>query len=338
MLQAGKSVSNTRWPRRASSASAVDLPVPDMPDDSAFVEPPAGDADDGQLGQRAGEEATAGAFVEQVLSIEEGPGEAPQDADDPLRTLRQSGHAAGWFAGVAGGGLQLVFGLFCGGQPGGYAGGQLTFEDHPCEKRNPVGGGDVAAFAGDGADGEPGCGGAERRLERDAVSECAREPGCRGGECGATAIRRIHHSTRFDSGRVAQCGEAGVTSPRALSRTASRTGRPAVRGGSSSTPSQRRGLLSTWPTMPAYMPRARDRASSDTTSLLGIGLQFLHLYSGALGSNADFPYPEPGTLPRVEEISCPKAAPAGSRKSLGRAKRTLWPAGGSRRDRKDVVG
>jgi hypothetical protein len=31
MLQADKSASITRWPRRASSASAVDLPVPDMP-------------------------------------------------------------------------------------------------------------------------------------------------------------------------------------------------------------------------------------------------------------------------------------------------------------------
>ena len=36
-------------------------------DGSAFVEPPAGDPDDGQLGQRAGEEAAAGAFVEQVV-------------------------------------------------------------------------------------------------------------------------------------------------------------------------------------------------------------------------------------------------------------------------------
>ena len=31
MLQADKSVSTTRWPRRASSAIAVDLPVPDIP-------------------------------------------------------------------------------------------------------------------------------------------------------------------------------------------------------------------------------------------------------------------------------------------------------------------
>ena len=31
MLQAGKSASTTRWPRRAKSASAVDLPVPDIP-------------------------------------------------------------------------------------------------------------------------------------------------------------------------------------------------------------------------------------------------------------------------------------------------------------------
>ena len=31
MLQADKSASITRWPRRASSASAVDLPVPDIP-------------------------------------------------------------------------------------------------------------------------------------------------------------------------------------------------------------------------------------------------------------------------------------------------------------------
>jgi hypothetical protein len=31
MLQAGKSASTTRWPRRANSASAVDLPVPDIP-------------------------------------------------------------------------------------------------------------------------------------------------------------------------------------------------------------------------------------------------------------------------------------------------------------------
>jgi hypothetical protein len=41
-------------------------------------------------------------------------------------------------------------------------------------------------------------------------------------------------------------------------------------------PSQRCGLLSTWPAMPAYMPSARARTSSDTTCLLGIGLQFLH--------------------------------------------------------------
>jgi hypothetical protein len=31
MLQTDKSVSTTRWPRRASSAIAVDLPVPDIP-------------------------------------------------------------------------------------------------------------------------------------------------------------------------------------------------------------------------------------------------------------------------------------------------------------------
>jgi hypothetical protein len=31
MLQADKSASTTRWPRRANSASAVDLPVPDIP-------------------------------------------------------------------------------------------------------------------------------------------------------------------------------------------------------------------------------------------------------------------------------------------------------------------
>jgi hypothetical protein len=31
MLQADKSASTTRWPRRANSASAVDLPVLDMP-------------------------------------------------------------------------------------------------------------------------------------------------------------------------------------------------------------------------------------------------------------------------------------------------------------------
>lgn len=36
--------------------------------------------------------------------------------------------------------------------------------------------------------------------------------------------------------------------------------------------------------MPAYMPRARESASSDMTCLPGIGLQFLHLCSGALGS------------------------------------------------------
>jgi hypothetical protein len=31
MLQAGKSASTTRWARRASSASALDSPVPDIP-------------------------------------------------------------------------------------------------------------------------------------------------------------------------------------------------------------------------------------------------------------------------------------------------------------------
>ena len=35
-------------------------------------------------------------------------------------------------------GLQLVFGLFCGGHLGGYASGQSTVEDHLREKRNSV--------------------------------------------------------------------------------------------------------------------------------------------------------------------------------------------------------
>ena len=47
--------------------------------------------------------------------------------------------------------------------------------------------------------------------------------GAAAASAAPTAIRRIHHSTRFDSGCAAQCGEAGVTSPRALSRTASRS-------------------------------------------------------------------------------------------------------------------
>ena len=38
-----------------------------LTDGPAFIEPAASDADDGQLGQRAGEEAAARAFVEQVL-------------------------------------------------------------------------------------------------------------------------------------------------------------------------------------------------------------------------------------------------------------------------------
>jgi hypothetical protein len=55
--------------------------------------------------------------------------------------------------------------------------------------------------------------------------------GAAAASAAPTAIRRFHQSTRFDSGCAAQCGEAGVTSPRARSRTASRTlaGRPAER-------------------------------------------------------------------------------------------------------------
>lgn len=39
MLQADKSVSTTRWPRRASSVIAVDLPVPDIPVIRTWVTP-----------------------------------------------------------------------------------------------------------------------------------------------------------------------------------------------------------------------------------------------------------------------------------------------------------
>ena len=37
-------------------------------------------------------------------------------------------------------------------------------------------------------------------------------------ECGAHRYGRIHHSARFESGCAAQCGEAGVMSPRARER------------------------------------------------------------------------------------------------------------------------
>ncbi len=68
---------------------------------------------------------------------------------------------------------------------GGSCPGQITVEEHPGEKRNPIGGGDGAAFAGYGANGEPGCRGAERGLQRDPVSHGADESRRRGGERGA---------------------------------------------------------------------------------------------------------------------------------------------------------
>jgi hypothetical protein len=49
-------------------------------------------------------------------------------------------------------------------------------------------------------------------------------------ECGAHRYGRIHHSARFESGCAAQCGEAGVMSPKARSRTASRTGQAGSEG------------------------------------------------------------------------------------------------------------
>ncbi len=125
-------------------------------DGSAFVEPASGDTDDGQLAQRACEEAAAWTVVEQVLEIDEGSGQAPHSTDDPLRALGEGGHAAGRFRGVAGSGLQLVVGLLCGGQRDGRRGGQITVEQYPGQQRNPVGRVDGPAFVRDDTDGEPG--------------------------------------------------------------------------------------------------------------------------------------------------------------------------------------
>jgi hypothetical protein len=88
---------------------------------------------------------------------------------------------AGRFAGVAGGGLQLL---------------KITFARSGTQSA----GAPLPRSRAPAQNGKPSCGGAERRLERDAVSERTREPGRCGGECAATAIRRIHQSTRLDSG------------------------------------------------------------------------------------------------------------------------------------------
>lgn len=154
-------------------------------DRPAFIEPPAGEADDRQFCQRSGEETAARAFIEQVLQVEQSPAEAPQRTNDPLGPLGQGGHVAWRFSHVLGRGLELVLGLFCCGHLSRYAGSQITLEDHSCQQRNPVGGRAHAAFPGDGADGEPCCGGTKRSLERDAISQRTREPGCRGRERGA---------------------------------------------------------------------------------------------------------------------------------------------------------
>jgi hypothetical protein len=69
-------VSQSEGGRQGLSGSAVPEPASGsqslglsgcLTDGSPFVEPPAGHADNRQLGQRAGDEAAAGSFVEQFL-------------------------------------------------------------------------------------------------------------------------------------------------------------------------------------------------------------------------------------------------------------------------------
>ena len=110
-------------------------------------------------------------------------GETPQGPDDPLRPLpeRPCGWAIRWCRWRR---PRLVFpdssaGGTCAGMPAARSRLKITCAAEPSRRERRC-----RAFAGDGADGKPGCGCAERRLERDAVRECACEPG-RGGECGA---------------------------------------------------------------------------------------------------------------------------------------------------------
>jgi hypothetical protein len=67
-------------------------------------------------------------------------------------------HAAERFAGVAG---EAAFGWSSDSSTtctlDGYTGGQITVEDHLCERRNPVDQGAAGMLSGDCADGAPSC-------------------------------------------------------------------------------------------------------------------------------------------------------------------------------------
>jgi hypothetical protein len=124
---------------------------------SAFVEVPVGDADDGSSANVRAVSAPRRCWSNKAVDRGKS-GRGATGADDRLRTLRPNRHAAERFAGVAGG---AAFGWSSDSSTtctlDGYTGGQITVEDHLCERRNPVDQGAAGMLSGDCADGAPSC-------------------------------------------------------------------------------------------------------------------------------------------------------------------------------------
>ena len=149
---------------------------------SAFVKAPVGDADDGSLASVRAMSAPRRrwSYVDRGKS-----GRGATGADDRLRTLRPNRHA-GRFAAVAGGaaiGWSSDSSATC--TLDGYTDGQITVEDHLCERRSPVDGGAAGIFSATAQTAGPGAKAPSAAWSgiRSAIAPANR--GRRGGKCGA---------------------------------------------------------------------------------------------------------------------------------------------------------
>lgn len=124
---------------------------------SAFVEVPVGDADDGSSASVRAVSAPRRRWSNKAVDGGKS-GRGATGADDRLRTLRPEQTRCGvvrWCRWRGGFGWSSDSSATC--TLDGYTGGQITVEDHLCERRNPVDQGAAGMLSGDCADGAPSC-------------------------------------------------------------------------------------------------------------------------------------------------------------------------------------
>jgi MFS family permease len=149
-----------------------------LADGTPLVEHPTRHPDDRQPGEAATEEAPAGAAVQQVVHLAEGPGEAPQRPDGAAGPLAQGVHRARWLGAVDGRLLEDALGVREVG-PVVRAAREPPVEEDLGEQRHPVPRVADAVLPSGRAHGQPGGRGAQRALQREPVGDHPTEP--RGG-------------------------------------------------------------------------------------------------------------------------------------------------------------